>query len=398
MKKMKICMVSLRSLPLYDESYDHEHVIGGAEINLYNLAWCLSEIANVEVKVLVDDFGQPSVYKKGNIELIKYGNRSGKRDLYSRIAAKIACNFKLLSIDADAFIFTTGNPLLGKLVLFQQVLRGKKVIFRLSSDLNIDLEHFQKSNSRLSYMLYKFGICHASNIISQTQKQKNDLESGLGLKSEMIENGFFTNRNIDVIEKKHILWVGRCMKSKQPMLFVELARRMPEEEFVMIMPINKEIPAGEYKEREELAHAVLGSAQRLNNIQVIDYVAYQDIQAYFDRAKAYVCTSDTEGFPNTFIQAALGGTPILSYNMNPDGMIEKYHLGYVCKEGPEKAVEFLREIDNKILLEYKYHMFNYVIQKHNIYHAARKYLNIIDVNSEFDFYEKDSFGISNEEG
>lgn len=383
MKKLKICLISLRSLPLFDKSYDREHVIGGAEINLYNLALYLSEVKNLEIKVLVDDFGQPAVYKKGNIELIRYGSRAAKRGLLRRIAAKLACNILLLSIDADAFIFTTSNPLLGKLVLFQQLLKRKKVIFRISSDLNVDLKNFRTNNSRISSLLYEFGIRHASYIISQTEKQKRLLECKLDLKSEIIENGFYAKKNTDINEKKHILWVGRCMKSKRPMLFIELAGRLPEEEFVMIMPMNKEIPVDEHRERAELANEVYKSAECLNNIRVIDYVAYQDIQAYFDKAKIYVCTSETEGFPNTFIQAALGGTPILSYNINPDGMIEKYHLGCFCNENHKKAVDFIRDIDNNALLEYEYNMFNYVIQKHNIYNTAKKYLELIDENFEF---------------
>lgn len=384
-KKLKVCLISPQSLPLFDVSYDHEHVIGGAEINLYNLAICLSELDNLEIKVLVDNFGQPGNYKKGNIELIRYCGSSSKKDLPSRITAKISSYAQLLSIEADVFIFTTGNPLLGKLVLFQQILRRKKVIFRLSSDMNVDLEHFRKNNSYISYLLFKFGIRNASCIVSQTEKQKKLLEYKLGIKSEMIENGFQVKSDVDLTGKKHILWVGRCMESKRPMLFIELARRLPEEEFVMIIPLNKEIPADEYKKRTELANTVYKSAEQLNNIRVIDYVAYQDIQGYFDRAKSYVCTSETEGFPNTFIQAALAGTPIISYQINPDGMIGKYHLGMVCGDDPEKAVKFLREIDNDKLLEYKYHMFHYVLQKHNIYNAAKKYMNIIDRDFKLDF-------------
>ena len=46
-------------------------------------------------------------------------------------------------------------------------------------------------------------------------------------------------------DKEFILWVGRCMDTKHPMKFIELAQKLPEKEFVMIMPINKEIPEAE---------------------------------------------------------------------------------------------------------------------------------------------------------
>ena len=377
MRKKRVCIVALRSLPLFDHAYDSEHVIGGAEINMYHLAMFFSKNENVEVKVLVNDFGQPPVYRIGNITLIRYGGSRNGKSLAAAIAEKIASEMRLFFISTDSFIFTTGNPMLGKLVILQQKLRGKRVLFRLSSDLNTDLGSYKKNNSRLDYLLYKYGIMHASIRVCQSLQQKSLLKSRLGLKSEVIGNGFEMNENICTDQKKHILWVGRCMKSKRPLLFTELARKMPGEEFVMIMPLNKEIPAEELKERQAMADEVYACASGLGNLTLLDYVPYDEIQHYFDSAKCYVCTSDTEGFPNTFIQAALGAAPILSYRVNPDSMIEEYKLGYVCNDDTEAAVKFLWEIDNEKLREYKYNMQGYVWQHHNIKDTAEQYLKLM---------------------
>ena len=375
MNRLKICIVALRALPLFHGDYDSEHVIGGAEVNMYQLARCFSGMKNIEVKVLVDDLGQPKAYKKEGIELIRLG-RSGRRGLAGRLARKILETAQLFSIRSDVFIFTTSNSLLGKLVLLQRVLKNKTVIFRLSSDLNTDLQQFEKMNGLYARLLYQFGLAHASHIVAQTENQKKLLETRLGLKSTVIENGFIINGCPDIRQKKLILWVGRCMDSKKPMTFVELARCLPEEEFVMIMPVNREIPAGERLEREKLAEAVRRGVEQLDNNTLIDYVPYNAIQDYFNRAKVYVCTSELEGFPNTFIQAALAAAPILSYHIDPDHVIEEYHLGCFCRSNNKKAISFIREMNNEVLSEYKYHMGNYVMQKHNITLSAGKYLEL----------------------
>jgi glycosyltransferase involved in cell wall biosynthesis len=363
MKELKICILSFRSLPLYDERYNIENVMGGAEISLYNLAICFSAVKNVKVSVLVDDFGQPPVYRRGNVELIRFeAGRSWRQ---------------LLSLAADVFLFSCSHAYLGKLVLLQKLLKGKKVFFRVSSDLNLELESFRAKNGYWNSLFYKFGLLKASAVVSQTEKQKALLKSRLGIESPVIENGFFLREEAEREKKGPILWVGRCIATKRPMLFVELAKCLPEEEFVMIMPTNKDSPTGEAREQGELAAEVRRSAGTLNNVRLIDYVAYGEIQAWFDRAKAYVCTSELEGFPNTFIQACLGGTPILSYRVDPDGMIGTYDLGYVCNDATQGAVSFLRELTPDRLDRYWERMRKYAAQKHDVRNAAKKYLALM---------------------
>ncbi len=377
MRKKRICIAALRSLPLFDKTYDCERVMGGAEINMYNLAMFLSQREDVEVKVIVNDFGQPSKYNIGKICFIRYGGSRTGKGFIVRLANKISSELRLFFIAADAFIFTTGNPMLGKLVILQQKLRGRKVIFRLSSDLNVDLFNYKRNNRARDYLLYKYGIRQASSIVCQSIKQKALLKSKLGLDSVVICNGFEINNSICTDKKKHILWVGRCMKSKRPMLFIELAEKMPDEKFVMIMPMNKEIPAHEFDERQTMANEVYERAARLDNMTLLEYVPYENIQDYYDNAKCYVCTSELEGFPNTFIQAALGAAPILSYIIDPDNIIERHRLGFVSNDDAEAAVKFLREINNDKLEEYKCHMYSYVWQYHNIKDTTEAYLRLM---------------------
>ncbi|MGI6123762.1 MAG: glycosyltransferase [Acetivibrionales bacterium] len=377
MKPIKICIISLRSLPLFDSAYNTENVIGGAEINLFNLACCLSQKKNLSVQVLVDDFGQPERYKKGGIELIRFKKNSSDKPWLVRKFNAIKAYRALLLLDADVFIFTASSELLGVLVLFQRILRRKQVFFRLSSDLNIDLNNFKRNNSYISYLLYQFGLKNSTKLISQTMKQKNLLKTKLGLDSEIIENGFFMRSGIRAEDKEFILWVGRCMDTKHPMKFIELAQKLPEKEFVMIMPINKEIPEAEKEHRQELAHNVNEAAKSLKNLKLIDYVPFHRIQDYFDKAKAYVCTSELEGFPNTFIQACLGGTPIISYCINPSNMIEEYDLGCFCHNDSERAVNFIKDLDSKKSNKFIDNLQKYVALKHNIYDTAENYLNLM---------------------
>jgi hypothetical protein len=60
-----------------------------------------------------------------------------------------------------------------------------------------------------------------------------------------------------------------------------------------------------------------------------------------------VNTSEWEGWPNSFIQAGLGRTALLSLDVNPDGIFEKFGLGFFAAGDMEK----LKAGASKMLLD-----------------------------------------------
>ncbi|MFQ3577572.1 MAG: glycosyltransferase, partial [Verrucomicrobiia bacterium] len=93
-----------------------------------------------------------------------------------------------------------------------------------------------------------------------------------------------------------LLWIARCRPIKRPLLFLELARRLPQARCVMVCP----------PEDRELFAEVSKQAAALANLQLIEKVPYHKVQSYYNRARLFVNTSIAEGFANSFIQAGLG--------------------------------------------------------------------------------------------
>jgi glycosyltransferase involved in cell wall biosynthesis len=119
--------------------------------------------------------------------------------------------------------------------------------------------------------------------------------------------------------KKGVLWVGRIEPWKRPESFIELARKMPGVPFTMVAPA--------FRGFEDYAAGIYRMAEGLKNLSIIDFVPFDEIDRYFRRAKVFVNTSTEEGFPNTFVQACMNFTPIVSLMSIPDDFIGKSGAG-----------------------------------------------------------------------
>jgi glycosyltransferase involved in cell wall biosynthesis len=125
--------------------------------------------------------------------------------------------------------------------------------------------------------------------------------------------------------------MARCLPWKRPEMFLALAERFPGEKFVMVAP-----GCG-----DRAAAPVVARAKRMPNLTLIERVPFREVQDLFDGATLFVNTSEQEGFPNTFLHAGLGATPIVSLAVDPDGFIARHGCGIVCNGSPgqmERAV------------------------------------------------------------
>lgn len=125
-----------------------------------------------------------------------------------------------------------------------------------------------------------------------------------------------------------ILWVANIKKKKDPKTFIDLAKQMPDENFVMV--------GGKVEGHEDLFEYVTRESEKLPNLNFKGFLPLEKTEKEFDKAKLFINTSMYEGFPNTFLQAWRQGIPVISF-VDPDGLISKYSLGRVAKQKDDIA-------------------------------------------------------------
>jgi len=105
--------------------------------------------------------------------------------------------------------------------------------------------------------------------------------------------------------KKHgledfVLFVGSIREVKNPVLFIELATRMPDIRFVMIGPgLNEtDLP-------EKYGISIPG------NVILMGKMGHMDVLDAMSACQAYVMTSKHEGLPNTLLEAMAMSKPVV---------------------------------------------------------------------------------------
>lgn len=208
---------------------------------------------------------------------------------------------------------------------------GIKQVHFVASDKELDL-HFGTVPDKINMRLFKYGLRKCKNIVVQNDFQEN-LFRPMCVKSNILQirNIWGDSDNFDSDNRNgFVLWVANIKSLKRPEWIYRLAAKMPSVQFVMIGG-NKDNNL--FSDGEECA-------SKLTNLRFLGHLHFATVNEYFGKAKLFVCSSEYEGFPNTFLQAWANGVPVVS-TVDPSEVITKYSLGSIIntEEELQKAIE-----------------------------------------------------------
>ena len=345
--KIKVCFVCLGAYPVFDPNINK--VFGGAEVDVYNISTELAKDNNYEVSCIVYDYGQPNNQIIEGVNLIKSVKyRSAKIFWPSAL-------YKAMS-KAKADIYFRKMPTLVSYIT-AIYCKIKKVTYLYKSASIRDISGAYASTNPFRGLCYKWSLKNANQIILQNDEDINKLHSIYELDGIVIKNAHKIKPNSSM-KKDSILWVGRSSKVKNPDLFLKLASAYPNEKFIMIC--QQTSSTSDYEKLKE-------KSRELPNLTFYERVEFKHINSFFESAKLFINTSNSEGFPNTFIQAAINKTPILSYNVNPDNFLNKYNSGMSSDGDLDLFLKNFNSINNsKTLSDMAENIFKYAKENHDI--------------------------------
>ena len=310
--KIKVCFVALKAYPIFNPEI--ESVFGGAEVDLYLIATELAKDDAFDVHFVVGDYGQPDEEIRENVTLIKSVNVEKNYVLQGhKMWSAVKC--------ADAHIYMHEACSLGTaLIAMFCKLHRRRFVYRTASSLEASGQHSGRWSIRRPLIRWTFRKADVF-IVQNEQDAANALQT-IQRTARVIRNACRIHP-VHTQEKKGVVWVGRSKGVKRPDLFIKLAAAFPDVPFTMIC--QRSLDDSNYT-------SLAARAQQMPNLQFLKRVPFQDVDRYFEQASVSVNTSDSEGFPNTFVQSCKAGTAILSLNVNPDQFLDKHNCGF-CANG-----------------------------------------------------------------
>ena len=279
---------------------------------------------------------------------------------------------------ADVLV-TFGVNVVSAAVVASAQASGKKSVLCLAHDDDLDERYRSDSEYVNAYNdpapACYFAIDQCDEVLVQTKEQQELLRQRFGRTGTLIENPIdlqewdaqLQSNDGPAVddEEQYVLWVGRAERTqKRPQLMPELARLCPELKFLMVM--NPGDP--------ELRRQIERDAPA--NLQIQDPVPFPEMPGLFRRALALVNTSASEGFPNTFLQAATSGVPVVSLEVG--GSFLRDSKSGDCAEGSmEVMANLVRQTVAHRQDAADPEVRNYLEQHHGLAGQVEKFANLL---------------------
>lgn len=295
-----VCFVSLAAYAYFDP--DAGASPGGAERQLSLVGTELAD--EFDVSFVVGDYGQPACERRDGVVLHRAYTPAAEASVPRRGAQLVALYRAMRRADADVYVFR-GEPLRAAVTYGLARVLGRRMVYNLARD-----SQATASSEGPAGALYRRVLAGADGVVAQTPFQRRELRRSNGIDATVVPNGYpATESALPHEEREFVLSVGRIDRDqKRPHLFLELARRLPEEQFVLVGPRTDD---------DAYCDRIAREASELDNVAYPGVVDPEEVLEYYERAVALVNTASQEGFPNTFLEAWRVATPVLGLDVDP---------------------------------------------------------------------------------
>jgi glycosyltransferase involved in cell wall biosynthesis len=327
---MKVCIVSLNLATYFDPAPRAKY--GGAEVQAAFVARALKDqgldvslvVANLPADVRIPYPTENAFQSKDGLPVLRFFHPR-MTGIYDALARA----------DADVYYQRNAGMVTGLVARFARK-HGRTFIYGAGSDTDFSFRSVLIDGWR-DRTMFMYGLRRAHGVVVQNNAQLKAANGSLRAPVTAISNGVLPVERVSTNGDGPILWAGGLRPVKRPDQFIELARRFPEREFVMV--------GGSTTTEVAYATETEQKARAVPNLRLTGWLPNSDVIREISRASVVVNTSVVEGFPNVYLEAWNYGVPVVSFN-DVDGLLANGGLGALCSDLDDMEKKLRALIDN----------------------------------------------------
>jgi glycosyltransferase involved in cell wall biosynthesis len=354
--KTRLCIVT----PAHSKSYP-----GGAEYQIDCLIEALRRHERYEIFYLaarISDMDEPRAY-----QIVKIGDRT-HAPRFGYLTQAVPLYRALRRLQPQIIYQRVACGYTG-IAAFYARRHAATLVWHVAHDSDLNPQASLDGRNPVRRFLEKrsveYGIRHARHIVTQTRQQARLLEQNYQRSASAVIPNFHPVPR-EIIDKSgaiRVLWVANLKPWKQPEVFVRLAvamRDLANVRFIMIG--SAQTGRGDRAWGESLMRQI----EAVPNLDYLGPRSQDEVNGLLANAHLFVNTSVAEGFPNTFIQSWMRKVPVVSLNVNPDGVFDREAVG-ICAGSEEGLVGAARLLitDNRLRAQFAHRAHDYAIVNHS---------------------------------
>jgi glycosyltransferase involved in cell wall biosynthesis len=296
----------------------YPEIIGGAEYQAKEIA-CLLQNANFEVFFLSIGHPNDEVVEVNGFKVYKFKNPAhffNQATAYFFFSQRI---FKILKEENPDLIYERMLNSFSPYLAYFANKNSIPFVLHIANKHSLVFDNSLRSSIRK--ILFNITKKYKPYFVAQNTEQAEllklqGLETSLVLPN-LVKLKFKVSDRIQTPLK--IYWIGNNRPVKQLDKFIELAQNYSTNSNLIFFIIGK---------IDDLA--LEKKIAQTPNIDYLGIISNDEVNRHLETAFLLVNTSKNEGFSNTFVQAWMHGTPVVSLNSDPNNFIMKYKSGMVC--------------------------------------------------------------------
>ncbi|GLR86572.1 hypothetical protein GCM10007857_32830 [Bradyrhizobium iriomotense] len=217
-------------------------------------------------------------------------------------------------------------------------------VHRVVSDGDVD-ERYKIGLRHYEWLSYSWARHRTAAFLCQNEYQREKLAALFpGTPIHVIHNAIAVAEDaaapLPRAERRYVAWLGVFRHGKNLPMLLRIAREHPAVQFrVAGMP---------ERDTDQSTLDALNSLRHLPNVELVGCVRRADVQRFLSEATMLLCTSDVEGFSNTFLEALATGTPVVTRRtVDPDLIVRRHALGASAEDelALSKSVSAIWDMD-----------------------------------------------------